>query len=107
MTRRTPSRQHISLAGRARMQATADPASTWIDAFAAIDHCLSHLTIAAASPSVTASLDSDQPEEPSCLELLEQAERALASVQPRTGAASLAGPGVPERGDPGNLRRSR
>ena len=41
----------VGLVGRARTQALdaaqADPASTWIDAFAAIDQCLSQLTIAA------------------------------------------------------------
>ena len=109
MTRRTQSRQRVGLVGRARMQALAaaqaDPASTWIDAFAAIDQCLSQLTIAADSAPVTASLDSDQTDDPSCLELLEQAERVLASVPPGTGAAVAgAGPGVPDRGDPGNLR---
>ena len=83
----------VGLVDRARTQALAaaqaDPASTWIDAFAAIDQCLSQLTIAADGAPVTASLDSDQTDEPSCLQLLEQAERVLASVQPGTGPPSL------------------
>ena len=83
----------------------ADPASTWIDAFTAIDQCLSQLTIAADGAPVPASPDSNQPEEPSCLELLEQAERVLASVQPGTGTVVAgADSGLPDRGDPGNLR---
>ncbi|MGB8384662.1 MAG: hypothetical protein WCG47_26040 [Dermatophilaceae bacterium] len=81
------------LGGRARMQALAaaqaDPDSTWIDAFAAIDQCLSQLTIAADGALFTASPESNQTDEPSCLVLLEPAERALAGVQPGTGPASL------------------
>ncbi|MGB8385489.1 MAG: hypothetical protein WCG47_30335 [Dermatophilaceae bacterium] len=41
----------VGLVGRARTQALgaaqADPTSTWIDAFTAIDQCLSQLTVAA------------------------------------------------------------
>ena len=83
----------VELLGAARARALAatqtDPSSTWIDAFCAIDQCLTQLSWAARDtavdgpPSVTVTIAA------SCEQLLQQAERALGMVAAGEGPVSL------------------
>jgi hypothetical protein len=91
-------REQIASAGdlvwRARAAALyaaeTDPDSTWIDAFCAIDQCLSQLSTAAWQTAVQLSFTPSEPEKDrSCEQLLELAQRALAAVPAGHGPPSM------------------
>jgi hypothetical protein len=82
------------LVGRARaaalQAAETDPDSTWIDAFCAIDQCLSQLSTAAWQTDVQLpSTPSEPDKDRSCEQLLKLARRVLAAVPAGHGPASM------------------
>jgi hypothetical protein len=83
---------------QARAAALANPTTTWIDAFLAIERCLAQLSWAAPGDAIDevdaengtrAPVRSDEKHQLSCQALLEEAERVLSTAPHDEGRPSL------------------